>query len=263
MKKEWRTRRAVAVLYFSICIFQFSIFNFQYLPSASASLFDTIERVEPKIVKIHGAGGFQGLEAYQTGMLVSPEGHILTALSHVLDTDRIDAVLHDGRRFDAKLLGADPKLEAAVLKIDAAGLPCFDLSQAVRLEAGRGVLAFSNLFGVAVGAEPVSVQQGVVAVVARLEGRRGAYDTPYHGPIYVLDATTNNPGAAGGALVDRRGRLAGMLGKELRNARNHTWLNYAVPIEPLRQAVEDILAGRHASSSTADVTPLRPLDLAQ
>lgn len=256
-------RRRAVILHFSICIIQFAFINFQNSSFASASLYETIRRVEPKIVKIHGAGGFQGLEAYQTGMLVSPEGHVLTAFSHVLDTDRINVVLHDGRRFDAKLLGADPKLEAAVLKIDAAGLSSFDLSKAVRLEAGQRVLAFSNLFGVAAGAEPVSVQQGVVAVVAGLEGQRGAYDTPYHGPVYVLDATTNNPGAAGGALVDRRGRLAGMLGKELRNARNHIWLNYAVPIEPLRQTVEDILAGRHSAGAAAVSKPLRPLDLAQ
>ncbi len=69
----------------------------------------------------------------------------------MLDTDYITAVLADGRKFEAKLLGADPRLEVAVLKIDAAGLPCFDLAKAAQAEAGAGVLAFSNLFGVADG----------------------------------------------------------------------------------------------------------------
>ena len=64
----------------------------------------------------------------------------------------------------AKLLGADPRLEVAVLKIEAAGLPCFDLDKAVKAEAGARVLAFSNLFGVAVGDEPASVQKGTVSV---------------------------------------------------------------------------------------------------
>ncbi len=50
----------------------------------------------------------------------------------------------------------------------------------------------------------------------------------YDGPIYVLDAMTNNAGAAGGALTDDQGRLVGVLGKELRNAQNNTWLNYAL-----------------------------------
>ena len=59
------------------------------------------------------------MEAYQSGMLISPTGHILTAYSYVLDTDYITAVLADGRRFEAKLVGADPRLEIAVLKIAA------------------------------------------------------------------------------------------------------------------------------------------------
>ncbi len=103
---------------------------------ARASIVDTIEQVQPKMVKIYGAGGFHGLEAYQSGMLVSSEGHILTVFSHVLDTDYITAVLADGRKFEAKLLGADPRLEVAVLKIDAAGVPCFDLGKAASVTAG-------------------------------------------------------------------------------------------------------------------------------
>src|SRR5690606_22269347 len=60
----------------------------------------------------------------------------------------------------------------------------------------------------------------------------------------VLDAMTNNPGAAGGALTDASGRLLGLLGKELRNSLTNTWLNYAVPVESLQSSVDDILAGR-------------------
>ena len=88
------------------------------------------------------------------------------------------------------------------------------------------------------------MQKGTISVVTRLEARRGVFETPYRGPIYVLDVTTNNPGAAGGALVTRRGELAGMLGKELRNSLNNTWLNYAFPIEELRQSVDEIRAGK-------------------
>ena len=89
------------------------------------------------MVKIYGAGGLRDMEAYQSGILISPEGHILTVFSHVLDTDYITAVLADGRKFEAKLLGADPRLEVAVLKIDAAGLPCFDLAKAVKARRRR------------------------------------------------------------------------------------------------------------------------------
>ena len=63
-----------------------------------SSLSATIDSVQPKLVKIHGAGGLQRLEAYQTGTLISAEGHTLTAWSYVLDTADVAVTLADGRR---------------------------------------------------------------------------------------------------------------------------------------------------------------------
>jgi S1-C subfamily serine protease len=231
--------------------------------AAAASVSDTIDRLQPKMVKIYGAGGFRGMEAYQSGMLISADGHILTAYSYVLDTDYITVVLGDGRKFDAKLLGADPRLEIAVLKIAATKLPYFDLDKAVRAAEGTRILAFCNLFGVAAGDEAVSVQRGTVSVLTRLDARRGVFETPYRGPVYVLDVTTNNPGAAGGALLTRRGELAGMLGKELRNSLNNTWLNYAVPIDELRRSIDEIRAGKFVTrrDPQPEKKPKRSLDL--
>jgi serine protease Do len=221
-----------------------------------------INQAQVKIVKIYGAGGFRGMEGYQSGFLISAEGHILTALSYVLDTDRITVTLNDGRRYDAKLLGGDPRLDVAVLKIEAANLPHFELAKAVSLSGGARILALSNLFNVAMGDEPASVQSGTVSVLTRLEGRRGVFETPYHGPIYVLDVATNNPGAAGGALVTMRGELAGLLGKELRNSLNNTWLSYAVPISELRQSVDEIEAGKFISLKDLppEKKPAHPMD---
>jgi serine protease Do len=237
---------------------------FLFASSTHASISDVIDQVQSKIVKIYGAGGFRGMEAYQSGMLISSNGHILTAYSYVLDTDCITAVLADGRKFEAKLVGADPRLDIAVLKIQAADLPCFDLQKAAKAEQGARIMAFSNLFGVAVGDEPVSVQKGTISVIARLEARRGVFETPYRGPVYVLDVTTNNPGAAGGALVTRRGELLGMLGKELRNSLNNTWLNYAVPIDELSRSVNEIRGGKFVAQRDPEVEkkPQRSLDLA-
>jgi serine protease Do len=211
---------------------------------ADAPLADVIRDVQPKVVKIYGAGGFRGLEAYQSGFLISAEGHVLTAHSYVLDADYITCTLDDGQKFEAKLLGADPRLEVAVLKIEAKDLPHFDLAQAATAIEGARILALSNLYGVATGEEPVSVQHGIISVVTPLEARRGVFETLYTGPVYVVDAMTNNPGAAGGALVNLRGELLGMLGKELRNARNNTYLNYALPVAELTSAVEQIRAGK-------------------
>ena len=125
-----------------------------------------------------------------------------------------------------------------MLKIDGQDLPHFDLAKSPPATAGTRVLAFSNLFGVATGAEPASVQHGTISAVTTLDARRGAYETPYQGPIYVLDAMTNNPGAAGGALTDLEGHLLGVLGKQLRNAENNVWLNFALPTAQFAKSVE-------------------------
>jgi serine protease Do len=113
----------------------------------------------------------------------------------------------------------------------------------------------SNLFGVATGDEPNSVQHGVVAAKTQLDARRGVYETPYHGPIFVIDCVTNNPGAAGGALINLRGDLLGMLGKELRNSQNNVWLNYAVPADQFATAVDEIIAGKTHVVPEKSATP--------
>ena len=83
--------------------------------------------VQPKMVKVYGAGGLRGLEGYQSGFLISDQGHILTVWSYVLDTDYITVTLDDGRKFEGEIVGADPRLEVAVLKIDTDGLEHFKL----------------------------------------------------------------------------------------------------------------------------------------
>jgi serine protease Do len=106
------------------------------------------------------------------------------------------------------------------------------------------VLAFSNMFKVAAGDEPVSVLHGVIAAKAKLAARRGSYETPYRDEVYVVDAITNNPGSGGGVLTTRDGQLIGMIGKELRNTFTNTWVNYAIPISKLRDSIEAIISGK-------------------
>ncbi|MEI8373233.1 MAG: trypsin-like peptidase domain-containing protein [Planctomycetota bacterium] len=230
--------------------------------AADPSLARVIDLAQAKMVKIYGAGGFHGMQGYQSGFLISSEGHVLTASSYALDPDRITVILNDGRRYPAKLLGDDPRLEVAVLKIEAVSLPYFDIAKAVSLTDGTRILALSNLFNVAMGDEQASVQSGTVSVLTRLEGRRGVFETPYHGPIYVLDVATNNQGALGGALLTFRGELAGILGRELRNSLNNTWLSYAVPIDQLRQSIDEIKAGKFIALKELppEKRPARPMD---
>jgi serine protease Do len=240
---------ARAALRFVVCLF--TVFGASV--ASAQSTVETIEQVAPKIVKIFGAGGRKNLYSYGSGFLYSPDGHIATAWSHILDGETVGVVLHDGRRFEAAILSADPALDLAVLKIDAEQLPHFDLQQPIpSVSVGSRVLAFSNVFKVATGDEPVSVMHGVIASMTNLSARRGVFEAPYTGPVYIVDSVTNNSGAAGGALTTRDGRLLGMLGKELRNNATDTWLNYVVPIGQMRASLEDIRFGRYTPKPKSD-----------
>jgi serine protease Do len=192
-------------------------------------------QVNPKIVKLFGTGGFKGVVAYGSGLLVSPDGYILTVASLLLDTGDLRVHLPDGRRFLANVVATEPQLDVALVKIDKVdNLPYFDINKAAEQPlagVGTGVLAFSNLFEIATRDEPVSIQQGVISAYSKLHGRRGIFDAAFTGEVYVVDAITNNPGAAGGALTTRKGELLGLIGRELINSLSDTWINYTVPIQ--------------------------------
>ena len=225
----------------------------------STGLTKTISQTLPKMVKIIGSGGMRGLEAYQSGFLISNDGYVLTAWSYVLDSDVVTLTMDDGLKSEALLVGFDPRLDIAVLKIDVTDTPHFNLNAVATVDSGDMVLAFSNLYGVATGNEHVSVQRGFVATKVKLSARKGTYESPYRDEAYLLDAMTNNPGAAGGALTDRQGRLVAMIGKELRDSRTGAWLNFALPIEKLVKAVERIRSGEIADAQDLNDRPSEPI----
>jgi serine protease Do len=211
--------------------------------NASDPFTKIVEDVNTKTVKLFGSGGFRGVVNYGTGIIVSPDGHILTIASQLLDTSELIVHLYDGRRMKALVVAMEPDLDIALIRIKIEGkkadeptglnLPYFDIPEALKrplAAPGDWVLSFANQFEIAMRDEPVSVQRGVVAAYSKLSGRRGIFDFPYTGFVYVIDAITNNPGAGGGALTDRQGRLLGIVGRELKNTQTETWLNYAVPI---------------------------------
>jgi serine protease Do len=204
---------------------------------------ETCRKVWPRVVKIFGAGGIQRLHSYSSGILVSPKGHILTVWNHVLETDQLKVVLSDGQRFDARLQLVDTTLDAAVVKIEAEEFPCFDLEKSRIAKPGEWVLGFSNAYRVATGKEKPTVIHGILSAVTDLHARRGVFESPYNGPVYLVDGLMNNPGAGGGALTDSKGELLGMIGKELLSKETNTWLNYAIPPDVLAPFVRRALAG--------------------
>lgn len=225
---------------------------------AQAAFDAAANRVNTRLVKLYGSGGFQGLAAYGTGVLISADGWILTASGQLLDGGNVRVHLYDGRKLDADLVVQEPELDAALLKIrvpkgETLDLPHFDAVAASKrplAEPGDWVLASGNAFKIAVRDEPMTVQRGVIAGYAKLTGRRGIFEAPYRGDVYVIDAITNNPGSAGGALTTRSGELLGVVGKELRNVQTDTWINYAVPLSAVVEVEE--AGGKKVSVSMPD-----------
>jgi serine protease Do len=209
---------------------------------AQAPVTSVADQVNRKMVKLFGAGGFKGLPAYGTGILVSPNGYILTVNNHILDTADLRVHLYDGRLCHARVVFKEPELDAALLKIDEKvdGLPYFNFEEAAArplAAPGDWVLAFSNQFEIATRDEPMSVQHGVIAAHAELRGRRGIFEAPFSGAVYFLDVIANNPGAAGGAVTTRKGELLGIIGREVKNTLSDSWINYAVPVQTKAQVV--------------------------
>lgn len=233
-------------------------------PSAVINNESVISTSQEKVVKLYGAGGVRGLESYQSGIIIDNSGYIVTSWSTVLDVNKVRVVTFDGRRLDATVVGMDPQNELAVLKVEDAGLVGFDLATAGAATTGQRVFAISNLFGIAAGNESCSAQKGVIMATTPLTTRRGKIKSLYQGRVYVLDVMTNNPGASGGALVDLKGRLVGIIGKEIRDEQAGVWLNYALPMDVVKASVDRILSGKTSvqeSSLKAVAQPHRPSDI--
>lgn len=228
-----------------------------HAPLKAADQSSVESSVQPKVVKLFGAGGISGLQSYGTGFVVSPDGHIATVLSHLLDGDSVSVVLANGKRYPGKVVAAEPKLDLALLKIETDGLDYFDLSQITAAGPGTRIYAFSNMFKVATGDEPLSVQHGVISARTKLAARRGRFASNYAGPVYIVDAITNNPGSAGGVLTSRDGKLLGMLGRELRDAQSQVWVNYVIPIGELAPTLQAMMRGDYTREAVAESTTVQ------
>lgn len=226
---------------------------------ADVSFAAVAKEVNRKMVKIYGAGGYRGVNAYCTGVMISPDGYILTVYSPTLDTPNLRVHLYDGTRHAVELVAAEPQLDVALLRIKERDsfaeqpLPYFDISKpAIVPNVGDWVLAFANQFEVAVRDEPVSIQRGVIAAIVPFAGRRGITEANYKGMAYIVDAITNNPGANGGLLTTRKGEPLGLIGKELKNTLTETWVNYAMPLSPLADFAAKAMKGQYKRQNRED-----------
>lgn len=246
-------------------------FAFAVPASAQQPLTPVAADVNKKMVKVYGAGGFKGLPSYGTGVMVSPKGYILTINNHIVSTADIRVHLYDGRLYRAKLVSREPELDVAMLKVedDIDFLPCFEFTKsagAALAEPGDMMLAFSNCYQIATRDEPMTMQRGVIMAYTELRARIGIFDAPFGGDVYFIDTVTNNPGAPGGALTNRKGDLLGIIGREYKNKLSDTWINYALPIQsaveiqrgekPVKVSmstfVEESIAGKYQQGDDRD-----------
>src|SRR4051794_15379514 len=100
------------------------------IPAQAQPLPVVVEQVNQRMVKLFGSGGYRGIAAYGPGIVVSPDGYVLTVASPLLETPDLRVHLFDGRRLQAKVVVSEPELDAALVKIDKVeDLPYFDIIQ--------------------------------------------------------------------------------------------------------------------------------------
>ncbi len=157
-----------------------------------------------------------------SGVIVSPDGYILTNNHVVEGADELKVQLPDEREFTAKVIGADPKTDIAVIKIEADSLPVVVLTDSDKLRVGDVVFAVGN---------PLGVGQTVTMGIISAKGRSiGILDDVQGYEDYIQTDAAINMGNSGGALVDAKGRLIGINSAILSPSRGNIGIGFAVPI---------------------------------
>jgi serine protease Do len=171
-------------------------------------------------------------ESLGSGVIVSPDGYILTANHVVEDADTVKVALETGEKeFDAKVIGTDPLTDVAVLKIDArTNLAAATLADSDKLEVGDLVLAVGNPFGVG-----QTVTMGIISGLGRGGFGLSSYEN------YIQTDAAINPGNSGGALVDAEGRLVGINTAILSRNGGFQGVGFAVPVNMARFVMDRLI----------------------
>ncbi len=198
-------------------------------------------RPQPRVE--HGLG---------SGAIISPDGYIVTN-NHVVDgaTD-INVTMSDRRILPAKLVGADPLTDLAVLKVNATGLPSVPWGDSTQLHPGQTVLAFGNPFGFR-----FTVTRGIVSALNR--PNPSVTDRRKPGQFIQTDAAIN-PGNSGGPLVNARGEVVGINTFLISSSGTFSGMGFAIPTQIVRPTVDNLIKFGKVSHGymgigISDVTP--------
>jgi serine protease DegQ len=165
-----------------------------------------------------------------SGVIVSPNGYILTNYHVVEAADDIQVSLNDGRTHKARLVGSDPESDLAVLQIKADKLPSITFGQMETLRVGDVVLAIGNPFGVG-----QTVTMGIVSALGRSHLGINTFEN------FIQTDAAINPGNSGGALVDNYGALVGINTAIYSRTGGSHGIGFAIPVSSARSIMEQII----------------------
>lgn len=167
-----------------------------------------------------------------SGVIVSPEGYLLTNQHVVEDATEIEVQLADGRQTRARLIGSDVETDIAVLKIDLDKLPVVALGDVRALQVGDAVLAIGN---------PFNVGQTVTAGIVSALDRNQAGTSPFQN--FIQTDAAINPGNSGGALVNAQGFLVGINTAIFSRTGGSLGIGFAIPVDTAREVMEALVSG--------------------
>lgn len=169
-----------------------------------------------------------------SGVVVNPEGYILTNNHVIKDADAITVSMND-KEYDAEVIGKDPESDLAVIKIDKDGLTAIKLGNSENLRVGEWVLALGSPFDEML---ETTVTAGIVSAKGRRLNELGGGSIRYQD--FIQTDAAINPGNSGGALVNLRGELVGINTAILGQA--NVGIGFAIPINLARSVMEQLIA---------------------
>lgn len=169
-----------------------------------------------------------------SGVIVSGAGYILTNFHVVKNAQEIEVFLKDGRKSPAKLVGADPASDLAVIQIPLHHLPVITFGNSKTLKVGDVVLAIGDPFGVG-----QTVTMGIVSATGRNELGLSPFDN------FIQTDAAINPGNSGGALINATGAIVGINSAIYTRSGGYQGIGFAIPINLARNVFEQIIEHGH------------------
>ncbi len=170
-----------------------------------------------------------------SGVIISKDGYIVTNNHVIKDADKIDVILNNNKRtFSAKLIGADPNTDLALIKIDAKDLQAITFANSDNLKTGEWVLAVGN---------PFNLTSTVTAGIVSAKGRNINVNQNAQFPIesFIQTDAAINPGNSGGALVNLNGELVGINTAIQSQTGSYVGYGFAIPGNMVAKIVKDLI----------------------